>query len=62
MTSLGVLFLSVAGRPAQRVDWEWLDAQPAVRETATVRHLRLPAPLLIRVDGASGRGVVLRHD
>ncbi len=61
MTSLGVLYLSVAGRPGQRVDWDWLDAQPAATETAHLRHLRLSAPLEVRLDGRSGRGVVVRR-
>jgi hypothetical protein len=61
MTSLGVLYFSVAGRPAQKVDWEWLEAQPAASETAHLRHLRLAQPLTMKVDGRTGRGVVLRN-
>ncbi len=41
------------------IDWAWLDAQPAERETALVRHVRLASPLTVKVDGRSGRGVVL---
>ncbi len=56
-----VLYLAVRHGGPLRIDWEWLDAQPAVRETAFVRHVRLPQPLLVRVDGRGGRGVILRH-
>ena len=41
------------------IDWEWLEQQPAAEETEFVRHVRLAAPLLVRVDGRSARGVVL---
>ncbi len=43
-----------------KIDWDWLQAQPAEGETTLVRHVRLPVPLSIRVDGSSGRGIVLR--
>ncbi len=42
------------------VDWDWLAAQPALHETSCVRHLRFDAPLLVRMDGRSHSGVVLK--
>jgi CheY-like chemotaxis protein len=44
------------------VDWEWLAAQPALRETeaSSVRHLRFDRPVVVRVDGRTGRGVILK--
>jgi hypothetical protein len=44
------------------INWEWLNQQPVARETEFVRHVRPSAPLSIRVDGRSARGVVLAHD
>jgi len=44
------------------IDWEWLNRQPAVSETELVRHVQSPVPLCIRVDGRSGRGVILSRD
>ena len=44
------------------VDWGWLDGLPARRETPFVRHVETPAPLRVRVDGRTGRGVVLREE
>ena len=41
------------------IRWEWLNRQSIARETDVVRHLRLDIPLEVRVDGRSGRGVVL---
>lgn len=42
------------------VDWEWLRSRPAVDETPFVRHLKFDAPLLVQMDGRSGRGVILK--
>jgi hypothetical protein len=42
------------------IDWDWLNAQPLVQETEFVRHVRPVKPLSVRVDGRSGRGVILR--
>lgn len=42
------------------VDWEWLRAQPAVRDAAPVRHLRLAQPLEIRMNGRRNEGIVLK--
>jgi Pyruvate phosphate dikinase, AMP/ATP-binding domain len=44
------------------INWGWLNQQPVVRETEFVRHVRPSAPLSVRVDGRSARGVVLAHD
>jgi hypothetical protein len=43
------------------IDWEWLEARPALSETQFVRHVRLEAPLLVEVDGRVGKGVVFRR-
>jgi hypothetical protein len=40
------------------VDWDWLGRQPVVRETDLVRHVRAAAPLTIKVDGRTGRGLI----
>jgi hypothetical protein len=42
------------------VDWRWLAAQPAEGERGAVRHLRFAAPLVVKMDGRRGAGVVLR--
>ena len=39
-------------------DWDWLDKQAVANETQFLRHVRLAAPLLIRVDGRRSRGVI----
>jgi CheY-like chemotaxis protein len=40
------------------LDWDWLAAQPAETTRAGVRHLRLDAPLSIRMNGQDHRGVM----
>ena len=39
-------------------DRAWLDAQPAVWESALIRHVHLAAPLAVKLDGLHGIGVV----
>ena len=53
-------YLSVPHTGAGSIDWGWLESQQTIRETGFVRHVRARAPLVIRVDGRNGRGVVLR--
>jgi len=42
------------------VDWEWLDAQPALSHAAHVRHLRLERPILVLMNGKKNEGVILK--
>jgi hypothetical protein len=42
------------------VDWEWLAAQPAVRETPSVRHLRFDEPLVVIMNGRTNQGMILK--
>jgi hypothetical protein len=61
LVGFGVYYLAVEPESGGRVDFDWLDSQPAATETAFLRHLRLPRPLELRVDRRRGRGVI-RHD
>lgn len=60
LMSLKILYFSVSHTEKYRIDWEWLDRQKTMAETEFARHVRLDRPLEIRVDGRSGRGVILR--
>jgi hypothetical protein len=60
MSSFGVYYFSVGHHGKYRIDWEWLESRDDVSSTPFIRHIRLPAPLEVKVDGKSGRGVV-RH-
>ncbi|MCX5794618.1 MAG: histidine kinase [Elusimicrobia bacterium] len=60
VTSLGLGYFTVHGaHGGGTLRWDWLDRQPAVSETELLRHVRLAEPLDIRIDGSSGRGVIL---
>jgi len=61
ITSFRVPYLTVRHTGPCRIDWAWLDALPADTQTEFVRHVRTPTRLRVRVDGRTGRGVVL-HD
>ena len=60
LTSLGILYLSVPDPEEYPIDWRWLQEQPVVRETEYVRHVRSAVPLSVRIDGRSGKGLILR--
>jgi hypothetical protein len=58
ISSFQVSYFCVRHDGADRLDWEWLARQRAVAETDFVRHVRLDAPLVVKVDGRTGRGVI----
>jgi hypothetical protein len=60
INSLGIRYFSIPPKGAFSIDWEWLDKQEIISETQFLRHARLPAPLLIRVDGRHSRGVIYK--
>ncbi len=60
LTSLGVCYLTInAFRGDGIYRQEILDALPALQETAHVRHVRMPRPLCIKVDGRRKEAVVM---
>ena len=60
LTSLGVCYLTVnAFRGDGVYKQEILDAIPAIEESEHVRHVRLPHPLCIKVDGSKKEAVVM---
>ena len=42
------------------VDWDWLAAQPAVEEASCVRHLRFDRPVVVKMNGKTNQGVILK--
>lgn len=45
---------------AGRIDWEWLEEQKPVFEGEYTRHLRFEHPILIRMNGRTNHGVILK--
>ncbi len=58
LISLGVFYFSVTGKDGHQIDWNWLMKQEVVEETQFIRHVKLHSPVLVKVDGRSGRGVI----
>jgi hypothetical protein len=44
------------------LDWAWLASQPAMSIGGAVRHIRLPSPMLITINGQRGEGLILKPD
>lgn len=61
LTSFKVAYFSVRHTGHRGIDWGWIGAQTEVARARFVRHVRTDAPLVIEVDGRTGRGVILRH-
>jgi CheY-like chemotaxis protein len=61
LTSFNTGFFTVnADDGSGLLDWDWLDAQPHESHAAHVRHLRLENPVLVKMNGRAGEGVILK--
>jgi CheY-like chemotaxis protein len=61
LTSCNVGYFTVNPEAGEgMVDWEWLASQPAAAERGFVRHLRLDAPLVVKMDGRRNEGLILK--
>ena len=43
------------------IDWDWLDARPALSEASHVKHIRLERPILVLMDGRRNAGLILKE-
>jgi hypothetical protein len=61
MTSLRIGYFTVPLDPDRgAVDWDWLGSQPVLEETEHLRLVRVNGELEVRLDGRTGRGLVLK--
>ncbi len=51
-------YFSLPHYSGHKIDWDWLSKQPTKEETSYVRHIKLTAPLQVKIDGTHGRGVI----
>lgn len=58
--SSGVFYFSVHHNQENKIDWKWLNKQKTVTQTKHVRHIELASPLMIKVDGRQGKGVIIK--
>ena len=59
ITSLGIGYITILQNKTSFLDFDWLNGLPVEKETGFLRHLRLEAPLLIKIDGKGSRAVIL---
>jgi len=63
IASLNIPYLTIDSREKENfIDWEWLESRKWADRTDHVIHISLETPLEVRVDGHSGRGVILKKD
>ncbi len=64
LTSLKMGYFHIGTRISSqdRINWENLRNAPLVQKTEHVRHVRFEKPLVIKIDGQSGRGVILKEE
>ena len=61
LTSFRVGYFTVNAEEGEGfVDWDWLAAQPAVKESGYVRRLHFDEPLMVAINGKRQRGVILK--
>ena len=60
LVNLGVFYFTLPFTSPYTVDWDWLNEQKVVEETQYLRHVQLPHPIKIKVDGRTSRGVILK--
>jgi hypothetical protein len=61
LVAFHVAYFSVPAQEAAGIDWGWLQGLPRRSDGEWVCRAESDAPLGVRVDGRSGRGVVLRR-
>jgi hypothetical protein len=59
--NLNILYFCLPHASPYSIDWEWLDQQELVEETRFLRHVQLPKPLNVRVDGRANKGVIRKN-
>jgi len=61
ITSFGVGYFTVPTDSREGfVDWKWLQDQPSMEEKEYTRHIRLPAPLEVKINGQHNKGIILK--
>jgi len=58
MTSFQICYFAVHHAGKYRINWDWLKRQKLITQSEFVRHVQLSKPLIVKVDGRSGRGVI----
>lgn len=60
LTALRVGYFSIVpSQPNHEVDLDWLEQMPHETESHGIRHVRLPQAFEVRIDGRTGRGIMI---
>ena len=60
ITCFRVFYFSLSVAEKDKIDWKWLEEKETVNETDFIKHVKLKTPLHIKVDGRTGKGVILK--
>ena len=61
VTSLRIGYFTIQkSDKSENIDMDWISAQPVKQATKNIRWIELEDPLLIRIDGSSGKGAILK--
>jgi hypothetical protein len=60
ITCFRVFYFSLSVAEKDKIDWKWLEEKETVNETDFVKHVKLNTSLLVKVDGRTGKGVILK--
>lgn len=59
ITSIGIGYMTINNLNMQgTIDWKWFASQNPVKDLGYVKHIRVPKPLDIRIDGYTGKGII----
>jgi len=59
LTTLGINYINIDPGHNGRIDYQWLMSLPVCSETKNIVHVQTPEPFILKVDGRSGRAVIL---
>lgn len=64
LTSLKMGYFHVGKKPGneEQINWKNLQNAPVVQQTEHVKLVRFEKPLVIKIDGQSGKGVILKQE
>ncbi|MGD9330814.1 MAG: PEP/pyruvate-binding domain-containing protein [Desulfobacterales bacterium] len=62
LTSSGICYLTLQNEAHGFLNWDWLAGQTTLKRSTYLRHIQLPRPLELYVDGRSSEGFILDPD
>jgi hypothetical protein len=62
ITTLGINYIMMSGKDGEHFDWQWVQGHEVVSGAEYVAHVRLAAPMVIKVDGRSSRCAIIPGD